>query len=94
MKLRRVAEFYDYLEVHPKAVYQPLIEMELVKDEKSLEEIIGNIVKLGEKLNIPVVATGNVHYLNPNDKIYRKILINSQGGANPLNRHQAAGCSF
>ena len=56
--------------------------------KSALEEIIGNIVKLGEKMNIPVVATGNVHYLNPNDKIYRKILINSQGGANPLNRHK------
>ena len=44
---------------------QHLIEMELVRDEKSLEEIIENIVKLGEKLDKPVVATGNVHYLNP-----------------------------
>ena len=52
-----------------------LIEMELVRDEKSLEDIINNIVKMGEKINIPVVATGNVHYLNPNDKIYRKILL-------------------
>lgn len=82
-----VAEFYDFLEVHPKEVYAPLIEMELVRNEKALESIIANIVKLGEKLNKPVAATGNVHYLNPNDKIYRKILINSQGGANPLNRH-------
>lgn len=93
-EVEKVAEFYDYLEVHPKEVYQPLLEMELVKDEKSLEEIIANIVKLGEKLNIPVVATGNVHYLNPNDKIYRKILINSQGGANPLNRHELPDVHF
>jgi DNA polymerase-3 subunit alpha (Gram-positive type) len=93
-EVEKVAEFYDYLEVHPKAVYQPLLEMELVKDEKSLEEIIANIVKLGEKLNIPVVATGNVHYLNPNDKVYRKILINSQGGANPLNRHELPDVHF
>ncbi len=93
-EVEKIAEFYDYLEVHPKAVYQPLIEMEFIKDEKSLEEIIGNIVKLGEKLDIPVVATGNVHYLNPNDKIYRKILINSQGGANPLNRHQLPDVHF
>ena len=89
-----VAEFYDYLEVHPKEVYAPLIEMELVQSEKALESIIANVVKLGEKLNKPVVATGNVHYLNPNDKIYRKILINSQGGANPLNRHSLPDVHF
>nr|WP_295970390.1 PolC-type DNA polymerase III [uncultured Bacillus sp.] len=93
-EVEKMAEFYDYLEVHPKEVYQPLIEMELIKDEKALEEIIGNIVKLGEKLDIPVVATGNVHYLNPSDKIYRKILINSQGGANPLNRHELPDVHF
>ena len=90
----KAAAFYDYLEVQPKEVYQHLIEMELVRDEKSLEEIIGNIVKLGEKMDLPVVATGNVHYLNPNDKIYRQILINSQGGANPLNRHKLPDVHF
>jgi DNA polymerase-3 subunit alpha (Gram-positive type) len=88
------AQFYDYLEVHPKAVYAHLLELELVRDEKALEEIITNIVKLGDKLGLPVVATGNVHYLNPNDKIYRKILVNSQGGANPLNRHQLPDVHF
>jgi DNA polymerase III subunit alpha, Gram-positive type len=89
-----LARFYDYLEVMPKEVYAPLIEMELVQDENALEEIIGNIVSLGDRLNIPVVATGNVHYLNENDKIYRKILINSQGGANPLNRHELPDVHF
>ncbi|HJV15823.1 MAG TPA: PolC-type DNA polymerase III [Bacillales bacterium] len=93
-EVEAVAGFYDYLEVMPKPVYAPLIEMELIRNEKSLEEIIGNIVKLGDKLKIPVVATGNVHYLNENDKIYRKILINSQGGANPLNRHQLPDVHF
>jgi DNA polymerase-3 subunit alpha (Gram-positive type) len=90
----KVAEFYDYLEVHPKEVYQHLIELELIRDESALEEIIGNIVKLGEKLNLPVVATGNVHYLNPTDKVHRKILVNSQGGANPLNRHKLPDVHF
>ncbi|RFU61563.1 PolC-type DNA polymerase III [Peribacillus glennii] len=89
-----IAEFYDYLEVHPKEVYQHMIEMEYVRDEKSLEGIISNIIKLGEKLGKPVVATGNVHYLEPNDKIYRKILVGSQGGANPLNRHKLPDVHF
>ncbi|MBF7139959.1 PolC-type DNA polymerase III [Pediococcus pentosaceus] len=91
---RRKAKFYDYLEVMPKSVYQPLIEQELVSDNKKLEEIIANIVKLGEDLDIPVVATGDVHYLNPQDYIYRKILINSQGGANPLNRSELPDVHF
>ncbi|MFK4997980.1 hypothetical protein ACI2OX_12875 [Bacillus sp. N9] len=68
--------------------------MELVRDEHDLEDIIKNIVNMGEELNIPVVATGNVHYLHEEDKIYRKILINSQGGANPLNRHELPDVHF
>ncbi|MEK4667214.1 PolC-type DNA polymerase III [Niallia sp. FSL R7-0271] len=93
-EVESVAPFYDYLEVMPKEVYAHLIEMELVQNEKALEEIIGNITKLGEKLDIPVVATGNVHYQNPNDKIYRQILVGSQGGANPLNRHKLPDVHF
>lgn len=93
-EVEEAAHFYDYLEVHPKEVYAHLLELELVRDEKALEDIISNIVKLGEKLELPVVATGNVHYLNENDKIYRKILISSQGGANPLNRHELPDVHF
>ncbi|MFC0418847.1 PolC-type DNA polymerase III [Cytobacillus solani] len=93
-EVEETAQFYDYIEVHPKEVYAHLLELELVRNEKALEDIIGKVVQLGEKLGLPVVATGNVHYLNPNDKIYRKILINSQGGANPLNRHKLPDVHF
>ncbi len=85
-QVEEIAKFYDYLEIHPKEVYSHLLEMELVRDEWNLEDIIRKMVKLGKKLGLPVVATGNVHYLHENDAIFRKILINSQGGANPLNR--------
>ncbi|MHC5227497.1 PolC-type DNA polymerase III [Enterococcus sp. LJL99] len=81
------AKFYDYIEVMPKAVYAPLLEQELVKSEQDLEEIIRNLVQIGTELDKPVVATGNVHYLNEEDRVYRKILVGSMGGANPLNRH-------
>lgn len=90
----KAASFYDYLEVHPKPVYAPLIEMELVRNERDLEDIIQNIVDMGDKLNLPVVATGNVHYLHEEDKIYREILVGSQGGANPLNRHRLPSVHF
>lgn len=85
-EVEEIAQFYDYLEVQPPSNYYHLIEKELVNDEQALHEIIKNIVELGTKLDKTVVATGNVHYLHPEDHIYRKILIASQGGANPLNK--------
>ena len=78
----------------PKPVYAPLIEQELVKNEADLEEIISNLVKIGDELGKLVVATGNVHYLNEEDAIYRKILVGSMGGANPLNRHSLPKVHF
>lgn len=83
----KVAEFYDYIEVHPKSVYSQLIDGGIVHDEWNLEDILRKLVKLGQKMGKPVVATGNVHYLHENDAIYRQILVGSQGGANPLNRY-------
>ncbi len=94
MKLAKKAEFYDYLEVQPSAAYQPLIDSQLIHDQNHLEEIVKNMVDLGEELNKPVVATGDVHYLDPHDYIYRKILIHSQGGANPLNRQKLPDVHF
>lgn len=88
------AKFYDYIEIMPKAVYAPLIEQELVKNEQDLEDIIKNLVTIGKDLDKIVVATGDAHYLNEEDGIYRKILINSMGGANPLNRHSLPDVHF
>lgn len=88
------ASFYDYIEVMPKEVYAPLLEQELVKDVADLEDIIRNLVQIGKELDKPVVATGDVHYLNKEDAIYRKILVTSMGGANPLNRHSLPEVHF
>lgn len=82
-----IAKYYDYIEIHPSAAYVPLIEGELIKDEARLRELMQQTVSIGEHLQKPVVVTGDVHYLDPHDAIYRKVLISSQGGANPLNRH-------
>ena len=81
-----VAKFYDYLEIHPKPIYEPLIERDLIHDEWDLEDIMRKMVKLSETLHIPLCATGNVRYVDPTDERYREVLIRSQGGANPLNR--------
>ena len=77
------AKFYDYIEIMPKAIYRPLIKKELIRNEHHLEEIIQNLVRLGDELGKPVVATGNVHYLNPEDKIYREILLTSVNNGVP-----------
>ncbi|WP_281503680.1 PolC-type DNA polymerase III [Ectobacillus sp. JY-23] len=87
-------QFYDYIEVMPPSVLKHLIELELVQNEGQLKTILTNLVNLGKTLEKPVVATGNVHYLDPEDAIYRKILISSQGGANPLNRHNLPSVHF
>ncbi|MBP1043297.1 PolC-type DNA polymerase III [Vagococcus sp. BWB3-3] len=91
---KKRAKFYDYIEIMPKPVYSHLLEQELVKNEHDLEEIIRNLVKIGDELDKPVVATGNVHYIDKTDAIYRKILVNSMGGANPLNRHSLPDVHF
>ena len=82
----RKARYYDFIEVQPKPNYAPLLEQRVIGDDAHLEDILKNMVKMGDELEKPVVATGDVHYLDPHDGVYRKILINSQGGANPLNR--------
>jgi DNA polymerase III subunit alpha, Gram-positive type len=91
---RAKASFYDYLEVQPLPVYQPLIEAGLIKGEAHLKDIIQKIIKIGSELEKPVVATGDAHYLDQHDAIYRQILIHSQGGANPLNRHSLPDVHF
>lgn len=74
---KEVAQKYDFFEIMPKDAYLHLKERELIKNDEDLEEVLQNIVKLGEELDKPVVATGNVHYLNPEDAISRKIILQS-----------------
>lgn len=83
-ELEEVAAFYDYLEIQPVANYRHLIDKDLVRDEEHLRDILRKIVRVGEKLGKPVVATGNVHYLDPHDEVYRRILVHALGGASPL----------
>ncbi|MFC6322314.1 PolC-type DNA polymerase III [Companilactobacillus baiquanensis] len=90
---REVAQYYDYLEVMPKPVYQHLLDIKLIKDEAGLEEILKNIIKLGKEINKPVVATGDVHYLDPHDKVYREIVIKAVK-SNPLARQVLPDVQF
>lgn len=93
-EVERIAEFYDFLEIQPVGNYEHLIKRELVKSEEHIQEILQKIVELGKKLEKPVVATGNAHYIEPEDKIYRKILITTLGGASPLNPNELPDTHF
>ena len=84
-EVEKIAKYYDFIEVQPPKLYQDLIDRELIRDTETLYEIYERILKAGESTGIPVIATGNAHYLFEHDAIARKILIASQPG-NPLNR--------
>ncbi|MGI6126110.1 MAG: PolC-type DNA polymerase III, partial [Planifilum sp.] len=75
-----IARFYDYIEIQPVEVNRHLIEKGIVESEERLRETNRLLVRIGEKLGKPVVATANVHYLDPWDSIYREILTANQSG--------------
>ena len=82
-ELMKLAKFYDFLEIQPLAN-----NAFLLRDEKSsvhswddLKDLNRRIVKMGEELLKPVCATCDVHFLNPEDEIYRRILMAGQGFA-------------
>ena len=66
-----VAKYYDFIEVMPPALYEPLLARELIKDEAGIQQIIKDLIEVGRRLDKPVLATGDVHYLEPEDEIYR-----------------------
>lgn len=78
-EIEEIANDYDYLEIQPTGNNMFMVRNETVADVKALEEINRKIVNLAEKQNKLVVATCDVHFMDPQDEIYRRILMAGQG---------------
>ena len=81
-EIARIVEFYDYLEIQPTGNNEFMIrdpKITKVSTVADLQDLNRKIVELGEKFNKPVCATCDVHFLNPEDEVYRRIIMSNKG---------------
>ncbi len=78
-EIRMIAKYYDFLEIQPVGNNEHLVRRGLVENFLEIQDINRKIVNLGETLNKPVVATGDVHFLDKEDEVFRRILMSGQG---------------
>ena len=80
-EVARIVQFYDYLEIQPLGnnAFMLRSDKEPVESEEDLKDINRQIVELGEQFNKLVVATCDVHFLDPEDEVYRRIIMAGKG---------------
>ncbi|MGI6662988.1 MAG: PolC-type DNA polymerase III [Bacillota bacterium] len=96
-ELERIASFYDYLEIQPIDNNRHLVSQGAVQDEKGLELLNKRIFELAKSTGRICVMTGDVHYLDPEDDIYRTILLSGKGileGEKPTPLHFRTTCEL
>ena len=78
-EIEDIASDYDYLEIQPIGNDEYLVRNGTLESDEDLRNIVRRIVDLGEKMGKPVCATCDVHFIDPQDEIYRRILQAGQG---------------
>ena len=77
-ELEHVCEFYDYLEIQPLGNNKFMLRNEIVKNEQELKDINLKIIDIAQRMNKLCVATCDVHFMKPEDEVYRRILMAGQ----------------
>ena len=85
-ELEEIAKYYDYLEVQPYMNDDYLVRDGTIENHDGLKNIVRKIVELGEKVNRPVCATCDVHFMDPQDEIYRRMIQAGQKYADADNQ--------